>query len=692
MPVKRRTKRSEKNLSFSDRFYSDIYEDGMLYASIFRSPVPKGRIIDIHIDSLPDGYCFFDINDVPGSNSIKSMGGDIPVFSGKDISYLGQPIGIITGPNRKIVRKLCKELKIDIDEHFLYDEKQSSSFSEKNNLLAFREIKTGIKYEKGEDDIEIEDEWESEIKSQSFSETNGAFCHVKNQKLYVFAPNRWTYNLRKTLCEITGFSPENIFITRTNLPDKNTDILWLNTLICCQCAVAAIKLSKPVKLEFTRNEQRIYAENTSAVKIYHKTIVDKSGILKSMEISIHVNAGAFNPFAQEIADRLAISSIGLYDCPNIAISSKIYKSHSIPSSIDFSIIDSKAFFAVENQMNKIASLTGFDPMELRLKNIAFDAKKQKSPFFLEQGKSSILLSTLNKNSVFLRKYASYKIAAMHKDERDNNSPFAPPLRGIGLSLAYEGTGYLSSKFITKKISVEVTLTENGKLFIKAIPPSPEVWKIWQSIASETLGIPSSDIINDTDFELEKEPENPKTADASITITTRLIKKAAETLKKKDKSELPLSIKKSFTASIKRKWKNDEFSGYPFSSTSPAAMIVEVELDPATFREYIRGIWFIADAGKVLNPKSAEISVRGAIQEGLRELVDDDETTAENISIQFLPSDEPPKQIGEVVTSLLPSAYASALSQVSGKTVRNLPLQTDSIFNLLSNNSSEVKEK
>ena len=190
MPVKRRTKRSEKNLSFSNGFYSDIYEDGMLYASIFRSPVPKGRIIDIHIDEIPDGYCFFDINDVPASNSIKSMGGDIPVFSGKDISYLGQPIGIITGPNRKIVRKLCKELKIDIDEHFLYDEKQSSSFSEKNNLLAFREIKTGIKYEKCEDDIEIEDEWESEIKSQSFSETNGAFCYVKNQKLYIFAPNR----------------------------------------------------------------------------------------------------------------------------------------------------------------------------------------------------------------------------------------------------------------------------------------------------------------------------------------------------------------------------------------------------------------------------------------------------------------------------------------------------------------------
>lgn len=687
----RRISKKAKKLVFSDEFYSDISMDGMLYASILRSPVPKGKLLNIALESLPEGYCFFGINDIPQSKTIKMPGTEIPVFCGEDISFLGQPLGIIVGPSRKTVRKLCKELKISIDEHFIYEEKQSQT-SETQNLLAIREINSGEKYEKNESDIEIEQEWESEITPQNYFETNGAICWAQNSKLSVFAPNVWTSNLRKTLSEVTGFKPENIFITRTKLPNANTNILWLNSLICCQCAVAAIKTQKPVKLEFTRKEQTTFAENTSAVKILHKTTVDRSGMLKCMDIQIHVNGGAYNPFAQEIADRLAISSVGLYDCPNIRISSKIYKSHSIPSSIDFSIIDSKAFFAVENQMNKIASVTGIDPIELREKNISKNIKKQYSPFFVENSDAGLLLHSIEKKSVFLRKYASYKVSGNQNLKIDRNSPFAPPLRGIGIALGYEGTGYLASKFITTKVSVEATFTQEKKLFIKALPPSANIWKIWQAQAASILGIPEENIINDTFFDDEKEPENPQTANATISITTQLIKKACESLKKKSADSLPQTVKKSFVSNGKKKWDKENFRGFPFSSTSLAAMIVELELDPSTFKDTIRGIWFIIDAGKVLNKEFAESSVKNAVRKNLQGLVVDEPHEVENINIQFLPSDSAPKQIGEVVSSLLPAAYSSALSQVAGRTVDALPIQTDTIYHLTEKNRNEQVKK
>ena len=52
------------------------------------------------------------------------------------------------------------------------------------------------------------------------------------------------------------------------------------------------------------------------------------------------------------------------------------------------------------------------------------------------------------------------------------------------------------------------------------------------------------------------------------------------------------------------------------------------------------------------------------------------------------SDAEPRQIGEVVLSLLPAAYTSALSQAVGKTITELPIQTDTAFNLI----SEAKEE
>ncbi|WP_296022063.1 xanthine dehydrogenase family protein [uncultured Treponema sp.] len=671
----------QKNtLIFSDEFYSDIFEDDMLYASVVRSPVPKGRIIKILTEELPEGYNFYGCEDLPFKKNIKISGTNIPVFCEKDIDYTGQAIGIITGPNKKNVRLLSKNIKMNIDEHFYYEEKNENS-----NILAQREVKYGQDYELQEEDSLIEEEWESDINFQNFTETNGAFCYIKSQNLYVFSPNLWISNLRKNLSDITGFPEENIYITRTKILSKTTDIIWLNTLICCQCALACLKLKKPIKLEFTRTEQQFFAENTSSVKIRHKTAVAKSGLIKSMDILIHVNAGAYNPFAQEIADRLAIAAIGVYKCPNIKITSNIYKSHSIPSSIDFSIIASKAFYAVENQMNKISRETGIDPLELRILNLKIEDRHNRSKIILETGKSKEVLEAICRTGTFLRKNAAYKMEDIHRFDHDNASPYAPPLRGIGLACAYEGTAYLGSNFIKKNLNIELSYTKDQKLYIRGMPSSKNAWQIWQKTASEITGLPAENIFLNTNYSIDSEPENPQTTNASISINSVLIKKACEALARKlsktTDEEFPVTIKKSFSVNPRKSWNLETFSGYPFSSTSFAAMIAEIELDSASYSPQLRGIWFIADAGKILNPHAAETSLKNSIQEGLKELVEDDELSVSSISIQFMQSNDEPKQLGDIAASLLPAAYASALSQAVGKTITNMPVQTDTVFKL-----------
>lgn len=671
----------QKNtLIFSDEFYSDIFEDDMLYASVVRSPVPKGRIIKILTEELPEGYNFYGCEDLPFKKNIKISGTNIPVFCEKDIDYTGQAIGIITGPNKKNVRLLSKNIKMNIDEHFYYEEKNENS-----NILAQREVKYGQDYELQEEDSLVEEEWESDINFQNFTETNGAFCYIKSQNLYVFSPNLWISNLRKNLSDITGFPEENIYITRTKILSKTTDIIWLNTLICCQCALACLKLKKPIKLEFTRTEQQFFAENTSSVKIRHKTAVAKSGLIKSMDILIHVNAGAYNPFAQEIADRLAIAAIGVYKCPNIKITSNIYKSHSIPSSIDFSIIASKAFYAVENQMNKISRETGIDPLELRILNLKIEDRHNRSKIILETGKSKEVLEAICRTGTFLRKNAAYKMEDIHRFDHDNASPYAPPLRGIGLACAYEGTAYLGSNFIKKNLNIELSYTKDQKLYIRGMPSSKNAWQIWQKTASEITGLPAENIFLNTNYSIDSEPENPQTTNASISINSVLIKKACEALARKlsktTDEEFPVTIKKSFSVNPRKSWDLETFSGYPFSSTSFAAMIAEIELDSASYSPQLRGIWFIADAGKILNPHAAETSLKNSIQEGLKELVEDDELSVSSISIQFMQSNDEPKQLGNIAASLLPAAYASALSQAVGKTITNMPVQTDTVFKL-----------
>ncbi|MBP5451789.1 MAG: hypothetical protein J6Y16_06095, partial [Treponema sp.] len=54
----------------------------------------------------------------------------------------------------------------------------------------------------------------------------------------------------------------------------------------------------------------------------------------------------------------------------------------------------------------------------------------------------------------------------------------------------------------------------------------------------------------------------------------------------------------------------------------------------------------------------------------------------DIKIFFMNSHENPAQIGELLYQIIPAAYTQAVSQAVGITIDRLPLETDSLYNLL----------
>ncbi|MBQ5433338.1 MAG: hypothetical protein IIU30_07800, partial [Treponema sp.] len=122
-------------------------------------------------------------------------------------------------------------------------------------------------------------------------------------------------------------------------------------------------------------------------------------------------------------------------------------------------------------------------------------------------------------------------------------------------------------------------------------------------------------------------------------------------------------------------------------TSFAAAILELELDPCTFREKIKKIQVFVDGGKILNPVAAQSSVRLGIQRILTSLVAREKLDYEiqDIEISFLESEEAPMQIGENVFHIIPAAYTQALSQALDHTVSSLPLSIESIFEAANEN-------
>lgn len=115
--AKEKPSKKFSRLSFQKGFYSDLEFRDMLYAVIVRSPAKSGIISSISHGDLPDGYYLFTAKDVPGINLIDTPQGKVPVFSEGNISYLGEPLGILVGPDEKNVNELYGEIQFTFDSN-----------------------------------------------------------------------------------------------------------------------------------------------------------------------------------------------------------------------------------------------------------------------------------------------------------------------------------------------------------------------------------------------------------------------------------------------------------------------------------------------------------------------------------------------------------------------------------------------
>lgn len=765
MPETKKKVKSKKRVSrssyLSKEYFIDCEKNDMLYAALVRSPLPTGKITNINFSDLPEGYFFFSARDIPGVNEIQTLNTTSRVFCNEKVHYIGQPVGIVCGPDLETARQLAKEIQITFDittiESALQNAKRNynhpiikfpnqeiskdgeiadfvdmmnilpaldelpavdrkSSYTQPSQienavenisplehverLLAKRTVNTGffaytddeeiIKEEYAVSKYQISDTWKLTEQNPEWLEPSGAFCAKEGSKLYVMTTTQWSTNLSKNLARVLNIDEEKIVIQKTLSQTDNNDGIFRCTLLSVQTALAAILTEKPVKLILTKEEQDTYMNPGVNTKIHYQSAIQEDGTIKAMRITVDCDAGYSNPFSQEIADRLAIASCGVYNVENLSITVRIHSSENPPTSIYTELIDSQAFFSLENHIQHIAEKTSILPDELRIKNICLDPKNSESPFLYKLAKPIETLKTIIRQSDFNRKYASFHLNSMYNRKNNGSTIFSLPRRGIGLSVAYDGACFYGTQFPLTEEKIELIFDEDENLLINAINPSATNCAIWKKIASEILLIDQNKITINPEYAVLEETFMPETFYNDISIMTVLLKRACEEINRKRKtSALPIISRKTVTPAMKNQWKKEKFNGYPFQSTSFGAAIVEVEMNADTYHEKINGIWIAIDCGEILSLKAAENSVRLAIQQEMERLVKDFTVSYDKLQISFLESKNPPCQIGKLVHNLIPAAFSSAVTLALSRTLEELPCTELQLYEKTLDNTQEI---
>ncbi len=582
---------------------------------------------------------------------------------------------------------------------------QNFIFDKTLEIAAEREVlagDAGSEFKNPENKI-IEGIWKNSVTQHEIKETAGCFCCLKGENLHIFTAGRYITHIKDSVSRATGLDKSNIILNCTKKNNQNSNKIWMSSIFAAMAGVAALKTGKPVLLALEREDEINFVERATFVQVKNRAAVSKDGTIKALDIEIKADTGYKNPLAKEMLDRFAIAAAGIYSTENLRIRTKIFSSANPPSAVRLNRIDSQVFFALESQIQKICEETGFTPLEIRLKNLRNSnakSKISKNPFTLELGRAEDSMKAVCARSDFNRKYAVYKLAERGRYETDENSPYSPPLRGIGMAAAFDGNGYLGTNFKNENFSLQVTMTDERKIVVNTAPPSQNIKEIWQKIIIDSLGVDKRSIQFNLDLSLAEASEKGIASIqndlmiGNISIKTHLLKKCIEAIRRKKDAALPITVKKSIAPSKRNQWKEETFSGTPFFSTSFGTCVVEVEYDSCAFSEQVTGVFAVIDCGKIANPQAAETAAKQAIKKCLSTLVFGDSLKCPKIVVQFAQSDDEPKNLDSLIYSILPSAFCSATSQALALTVNELPLKTDSLFKIkeISEKSKKIKNQ
>ncbi len=722
-------------------FYSDASRDGMLYAVLVRSPAATGKVKSVTIPVLPDGYYLFTADSIPGNKKITVNGQQWKVFGYDNVLFRGEALGLLCGPDENKVLELLEDVSVNFDIESLESALQkamkhqkrpvvkldkndsdiSSFVSEINDLpsldtvldnrrveqnieeiVAVREIKTGIYSKKSpaQADKKLFENTKDFVSSQSWNlsflpplwkETCGSFCWKEGKYLHISAPTRWVKLLMQTVADTLGISPEYIIVHKTKVSGVFSKGMWRTSVLASQVALASYITGKPVKLVLTQEEQDSYMAPGVVTTVSYKTAVNSEGVINGISAYIDIDVGCFNPFAQEITDRMALVACNYYHPKNIHIIAKAHTSKNPPTSICIRGIDSQVFFAIENQMQIITEQANLLPEELRLIN--FGKEKGSAPFNFGSANAMETFRQAVQISDFNRKYYSFSMDAIDRVQENSNPFFALPLRGIGIASAFNVSEYYGTTCFPSDDKVEITLMQNEHVRIHTINPSRGIQEIWKTTAAEILDIKKDNVTIDSEYEFEELPDSPEDTHNTISTINELIKKACTDIQKKRFHQpLPITVKKSASATAAKNWDKEAFKGTPFGPASFATAVVEVELDTYTYNERIKGIWLVIDCGELFDKAAALKAIRLEIQQQLEMLVRGKSIPCENISISFIQSKNKAGQIGELVRNTLPAAFSSALSLALATQLTRLPCTERQLFELIKQRETRTEKE
>ena len=377
------------------RFTDDLSLPGMVYAKILHSPLPHARIRSLDAsaaEALPGVVAVLTAADFEGLNPYFGHAfKDRPILAIDKVRFVGDHVACVAAVDEDTAVEALDLIQVEYEElPAVFSSQQAMApgaplvhdriyprghfhgideLDRKQDNICYRHFEETGDVEQGfaEADFVLENVFTFPSIYHYAMEPYSVLADFRPGELRLWAAAQHPYIVQSELAEIFGLSLNQVRLTVPYLGGGFGSKSY--TKIEPLAAAMSRKAGCPVKLTLSI-EEAVYTNRRHIAWCWIKTGVKRDGTIVAREAKMLLNTGAYADNGPRVAERVANRLHGPYCIANSRIESCAVYTNTPPCGSFRAIGAPQGAWASESQIDMIAEQMGWDPLELRLKNIA----------------------------------------------------------------------------------------------------------------------------------------------------------------------------------------------------------------------------------------------------------------------------------------------------------------------------------
>jgi len=588
----------EEKCSGQALYVSDYQFPEMNYARTLRSRIAKGIIQSIEFPPLPSGVTIVDYRDIPGKNIVKIIYDDQVIFPEKQVTYLGEPILLVVGPDKAVVDAILHEITVD--------------YIEETPVFAWEHSAVHYHFTKGNPDKafssgfqEISFDYDTGYQEQAYIEPQGFIGTYEAGKVTLIGSIQCPYYVKNALIQALGMEENRIRVIQATVGGAFGGKEEFPSLLAAQLAVALMKVKKPIKMIYEREEDMISTTKRHPSKTTLTAVINPDHHIVGLKALVGIDGGANIGLSGVVLSRALIAATGAYTIENVDVTGDVYLTNTVPNGAFRGFGAPQMLFAIEMFMEHIAKTFKIDALSFRLNHLAKqgDATSTNGRF-----RDPIIMPKMIDKAIEISDYH----AKVQMYQKPNS------FKGIGMSWFLHGCGFTGSGEATHiKAKVKLHKRPDGmvEILIAAVDMGQGVKTTMKKVVADILKLPLEQIIYnhpDTDYVPDS---GPTVASRTMMIVGGLVARCA--LRLKDQmQENDITLEENYVQPTYIKWDETTFSGDAYPAYSWGVNIVEVSVDPITYQTTIEKVFSVYDLGKAIDERIVMGQADGGITQGI----------------------------------------------------------------------------